>query len=62
MHNFVHKLLVQAQAAWRWRWYGLILAWVLSCAGWIAIVFVPDSYVSSARIHIDTKSMLRSTG
>lgn len=59
MHDQVYKLLVQIQRAWRWRWYGLFLAWFISCAGWVAIQFVPDRYMSSARVHIDTESMLR---
>lgn len=59
MHDQIYKLLVQIQRAWRWRWYGLILAWFISCAGWVAIQFVPDRYMSSARVHIDTESMLR---
>ena len=59
MHDLVHKLLVQIRATWRWRWYALILAWLVSCGVWIGIEFIPDRYASSARVHIDTDSMLR---
>ena len=59
MHDLVRKILTQIQAAWRWRWYALFVAWLFSCAGWVGITFIPDRYASSARIHIDTDSMLR---
>jgi polysaccharide chain length determinant protein (PEP-CTERM system associated) len=60
MHELIQKLLVRAHAAWRWRWAGLAVAWVLSCVSWIAIEFIPEQYVSGARVEIDTESMLGS--
>jgi polysaccharide chain length determinant protein (PEP-CTERM system associated) len=45
-------------AAWRRRWLALIVAWLVCIAGWIAVERIPDSYSASARIYIDTETML----
>ena len=41
------------------RWIGLALAWVIACIGWMAIAAMPDQYVSTARIYVDTETMLQ---
>jgi polysaccharide chain length determinant protein (PEP-CTERM system associated) len=58
MHDVIHIAIAQVQAAWRWRWYGLGVAWLVCLASWIIIEKIPDRYVSSAQVHIDTDSML----
>ena len=58
MHDIVHIAFSQAQAAWRWRWYGLGIAWLICIASWIIIEKIPNRYLSSAQVHIDTNSML----
>lgn len=59
MHETISLLTNYAIAAWRRRWYGLALAWVVSVAGWLAVERIPDRYQSSAQVNIDTTSMLR---
>lgn len=58
MHDTIHIAIAQVQAAWRWRWYGLGITWLVCLASWIIIERIPDRYVSSAQVHIDTDSML----
>ena len=43
---------------WRHRWLALIVAWVISIAGWVYVSRMPESYVASARVYADTSSML----
>jgi polysaccharide chain length determinant protein (PEP-CTERM system associated) len=45
--------------AWRYRWYGLAVSWFICVAGWLLVATMPDIYQSSARIYVDTDSMLR---
>lgn len=59
MHDSLALLTNYAIAAWRRRWYGLCLAWVICVAGWLAVERLPDRYQSSAQVNIDTTSMLR---
>ncbi|MEJ7670352.1 MAG: XrtA system polysaccharide chain length determinant [Casimicrobiaceae bacterium] len=43
---------------WRRRWIGLLVAWVVAIAAVIMIVRTPDKYEASARIFVDTQSVL----
>ncbi len=45
-------------AAWRRRWLGLIVAWLVCAAGWVLVERIPDTYSASTRIYINTQSML----
>jgi len=59
MHELADQLLSHLRATWRYRWYALACAWVIAAGGWIAVHLMPDRYVSSARVYVDTQSMLR---
>lgn len=57
------ELLRQAgtilRAMWRQRWLGLAVAWLVSVIGAVAVMRVPDKYEASARIFVDTQSILQ---
>ena len=59
MEELVTQIIGYLRGMWRFRWWGLALAWVAGIAGSLAIYFMPDHYESSARIHVDTQSVLR---
>jgi capsular polysaccharide biosynthesis protein len=44
---------------WKFRWPGLIVAWVVSIVGVIVVFKIPDQYEASARIYVDTQSILK---
>ncbi len=44
---------------WRKRWFGLAAAWLLGLAGIIGVLSMPDKYEATARIYVDTQSVLR---
>ena len=46
------------RAVMRDRWLALWVAWVVCVLGWTATLFWPDKYESSAKIHVDTQSIL----
>ncbi len=37
----------------------LITAWLVCVIGWGVVLKMPDQYSASARVHVDTQSMLR---
>ena len=44
---------------WHFRWLGLATAWIVGAIG-VAIVFqIPDKYEASARIYVNTASILK---
>lgn len=44
---------------WRFRWTALILAWVIAIAGWGFILSMPNRYDASARVYVNTDSVLK---
>lgn len=59
MHELLAQLTGYAVSAWRYRWHALIAAWVVSIAGWTWVHFIPDRYEATARVYVDTQSLLR---
>jgi polysaccharide chain length determinant protein (PEP-CTERM system associated) len=48
-----------ARSLWRRRWHAAGVAWVFCLAGWAYVLILPNSYEATARIYVDTESMLR---
>ncbi|MEO0500322.1 MAG: Wzz/FepE/Etk N-terminal domain-containing protein, partial [Pseudomonadota bacterium] len=44
---------------WRRRWYAIIAAWLVCLAGWAFVATIPNSYRSSARILVETGSIIQ---
>ena len=44
---------------WHRRWIGLIAAWVGALAGIVVVYQIPERYEASARVFVDTKSILK---
>ena len=48
-----------ARIVWPFRWAGLLCAMAICIPGWIYVYYMPNTYESSAKIFVDTRSMLR---
>ena len=59
MDELYPQILTYINGIWRRRWIALLLAWIVSAAGWAAVATLPDSYSSSGRIYVDTESVLK---
>lgn len=44
---------------WRYRWLAVITAWVVGVASVGAVLSIPNQYEASARIYVDTQTILR---
>ena len=58
MDEIIKELRVYALSAWRWRWFGLIVAWSVAVVGIGVASVAPNQYEASARIYVDTQSVL----
>jgi polysaccharide chain length determinant protein (PEP-CTERM system associated) len=59
MQELLQQLIGHLRAMWHRRWIGLAAAWVAAVVG-VAVVFnVPQRYEASARVYVDTESLLR---
>ena len=59
MHDVVVLLLRYARGTWRFRWWMLGVAWAVSVIGWSIVAKLPDQYEASARVYVDTSSVLQ---
>ncbi|MDH5378218.1 MAG: Wzz/FepE/Etk N-terminal domain-containing protein, partial [Gammaproteobacteria bacterium] len=59
MHEILDQVMHYARAVWRFRWYIHAIAWPIAIVGWLVVASLPDKYESTARVFVDTKSMLR---
>ena len=59
MQEVLNQILTTARAMWKFRWPGLIATWVVAVAGCVIVWRIPDQFEASARIHVDTDSILK---
>lgn len=59
MELLIAQLLVIVRRMWKYRWVGLIVAWVTGVVGAVVVFVLPDRYEASARIYVDTQSILK---
>ncbi|HEC17212.1 MAG TPA: chain length-determining protein [Sedimenticola sp.] len=59
MHELIVQLLSYVRGTWRHRWLMLGVAWVVCVVGWVAVMYMPDQYRASARVFVDTNSVLK---
>ncbi len=59
MNEIIEQFLAYLQGIWRHRWYALGLAWLVCLVGWALVFKLPDQYQASARVYVDTQSVLR---
>jgi polysaccharide chain length determinant protein (PEP-CTERM system associated) len=55
----VDQVVNELRGAWRFRWIAMIVAWVVCVGGWIVVFSLPDMYESSAKVYVDTRTMLK---
>ncbi|MGB5834182.1 MAG: Wzz/FepE/Etk N-terminal domain-containing protein, partial [Thiohalocapsa sp.] len=58
MQEIIRIALFSLSGIWRYRWYVLIIAALVSPIGWAYVASLPDEYRSNARVYVDTDSVL----
>lgn len=59
MYEALQQVLSYLRSMWRYRWYALLLSWVIVTVGWFKVYQMPDIYTVNAKININTESVLR---
>lgn len=59
MELLIGQLLIIVRRMWKYRWVGLVVAWVAGLVGAVVVFVLPDRYEASARIYVDTQSILK---
>lgn len=59
MHELIHQLTNALRGMWLYRRTGVAVAWAVALLGAAAVMFIPDRFEASARVYVDTQSILR---
>lgn len=59
MGEVINRVLGEVRSALRFRWYGVAAVWLLALGGWAAVASLPDVYEATARVYVDTSSVLQ---
>lgn len=59
MEELINQLLSSVRGIWKYRWQALAVSWMVALAGWIKVYTLPDDYQTTARIFVDTQSILK---
>ena len=47
------------KAIWKYRWYAVVISWIVALVGWAVVYRLPNEYQASARVYVDTQSILQ---
>jgi polysaccharide chain length determinant protein (PEP-CTERM system associated) len=59
MQEFLQQAAVTLRGIWKFRWQGLIVAWIAAILGVAVVWRIPDRYEAAARVFVDTDSILK---
>ena len=59
MDELINQLITILRGMWRHRWQGLAVAWLVAVVGSLVVLAVPDKYEATARVFVDTQSILK---
>lgn len=59
MEDILRQVLTILRATWKYRRLGMLVAWVVGAIAAGVILRIPDRYEASARIFVDTQSILK---
>jgi polysaccharide chain length determinant protein (PEP-CTERM system associated) len=59
MDELFQRALAYLRAMWHRRWIGLAAAWIAAIIGVAVVYRIPEKFEASARVYVDTQSLLR---
>ena len=59
MADLTALILTFLKAIGKYRWYAVIISWTVALVGWGVVYFLPNDYQASARVYVDTQSVLK---
>ncbi len=59
MAEITAVILTFLKALGKYRWHAVAIAWLVALAGWAVVLRMPNQYEASARVYVDTQSILK---
>ncbi len=60
LKHLIDEVIDHIRGMWRFRWYAIALSWILALGAWYFVYTMPNIYLASARVSVDTNSLLPS--
>ncbi len=59
MQETLELIIIYIRDIWRYRWYAMAVVWLAVPVGWFAVSLKPITYTASAKIYVDTVTVLQ---
>lgn len=59
MNDFINQFATVVRGMWIYRRWAMAVAWMTAVVGVLVVLLMPDHYQASARVFLDTQSILR---
>lgn len=59
MQEQLSEILFYIKGTLKYKWLIIFVAWFVCSIGWIFITTIPNVYQSEAKVHVDSRTMLR---
>jgi len=59
MEQLVTQLFSTLKGIWKYRWYSMVVSWLVVLVGFSVVYTLRDNYQASARVFVDTQSILK---
>ncbi|MGK5015351.1 XrtA system polysaccharide chain length determinant [Janthinobacterium sp. 61] len=59
MEQLIQQLLSSLKGIWKYRWHAVLVAWLVAIGSFIRVITLPDDFQTSARVFVDTQTILK---
>ncbi len=59
MEELITQLVSSLKGIWKYRWAAISVMWLVGVLGWTKVALLPDDYQTTARVFVDTQSILK---
>ncbi len=59
MEDLISQMLLHVRGIWKYRWIAIGVMWLVATIGWAKVFFMPNDFQTSARVFVDTQSILK---
>ena len=59
MADITAAILTFLKAIGKYRWHAVFITWAVAVVGWAVVLKLPNQYETSARVYVDTQSILK---
>ncbi|MEX2495900.1 MAG: XrtA system polysaccharide chain length determinant, partial [Woeseia sp.] len=58
IQEIIAEIFEHLRGMWRYRWWAAGAAWLIASLGWFHVYTMPDVYSASAKVYVDTQSLM----